>query len=642
MKNLLKFTLGATLATFMGLASSAAQADYTLTILHLNDFHSRFLPINKYDSTCSSKDVAANKCFGGIARLKTKIDQRRKAISRAGGNVVVLSAGDMFQGSLFYTTYKGKATADFMNDMGFDAMVVGNHEFDDGSAGLAKFIDNTNFPVISGNIGADFDPDLKGKILPYVIVEMGGQKIGIVGVTTTDTKEVSSPGKNITFTNTITYLNAAIPEILAKGANKIIVLTHVGFNEDKQIAQQVAGVDAIVGGHSNTLLSNFAKRAEGVYPAIVKGKDGRDVPIVSAYAYSKYLGELKLTFNDAGEVTASGGTAHLLDDAVTEDAGFATRVASLNGPIEQVKAKVVGSAGDVIVGDRKICRVGECSMGNLVADAMLERVKNQGTTIAITNSGGLRASIDSGEITMGEVLTVLPFQNTLSTFLLTGAGITASLENGVSQVEDVKGRFPQISGLRFAWDKSVEGGKGRIKQVQVMDGGKWVDIDPAATYGVVTNNFVRGGGDGYKVFAKDGMKAYDYGPGLEVVVADYLANNQNYKPYTDGRIIEGATFGMAKMEMKTEVKVPKPMMKKDAMKEDTMMKDGMKKDAMMKDGMKKEAMAEGTYVIMRGDSLWKIAKAKYGDGRMWKKIKAANDAVTIRRLKVGDSIMLPK
>ncbi|MBL4598116.1 MAG: 5'-nucleotidase C-terminal domain-containing protein [Rhizobiaceae bacterium] len=698
MKNLLKLATGAALATFMGLTSTAAQADYTLTILHLNDFHSRFLPINKYDSTCSSKDVAANKCFGGVARLKTKIDQRRKAISRAGGNVVVLSAGDMFQGSLFYTTYKGKATADFMNEMGFDAMVVGNHEFDDGPEGLAKFIDNTNFPTIGGNINADFEPVLKGKIKPYVIVEQGGQKIGIVGVTTTDTPEISSSGKNVSFTNIITYLQAIIPEMEAKGANKIIVLTHVGFSKDRQIAEQVKGVDVVVGGHSNTLLSNFAKRAEGTYPAIIKGIDGRDVPIVSAYAYSKYLGELNLTFNDAGEVTASGGKAHLLDSYVTEDADFAKKVAELNGPIEAVKAQVVGSASDVIIGDRKICRVQECSMGNMVSDAMLERVQNQGITIALANSGGLRASIDAGEITMGEVLTVLPFQNTLSTFQITGAGITAALENGVSQVEDVKGRFPQVAGLHFSWDKSVEPGKGRIQQVQVMEAGKWVDIDPAKTYGVVTNNFVRGGGDGYKVFSKEGKNAYDYGPGLEVVVSDYLAKHPDYKPYIDGRILERKTSTMATTEMKAEEKatkpvpkpMPKPVMKKEKMakpaeamkKKDamakTMKKDGMakvmkkeemakpaeamkkkdamakvmKKDAMAKTGepMKKDAMKmdamkpkmEGGYIIKAGDNLWNIARSHYGDATMWKKIQAANDNLNLNNLKIGDEIMLPK
>jgi len=612
-----KLALGVSIAAMMGVSPGVAYADYSLTILHLNDFHSRFLPINRFDSTCSSKDVAANKCFGGIARIKTKIDQRRTAITRGGGNVLTLSAGDMFQGTMFYTTYKGTATASFMNDMGFDAMTVGNHEFDDGPKGLADFIKQADFPVISGNTSVRSEPLLNGQLPGYVIVEKGGQKIGIVGILTTDTTDISSPGKNVAFSNPISYLSSIIPEMESKGANKIIVLTHVGFNEDKEIAKSVKGIDVVVGGHSNTLLSNSAKRADGPYPAIVKGVDGNDVPVVSAYAYGKYLGELNIVFDDNGNVKSASGNVHELNSFVTEDANFVSRVNALNTPIEAIKAKVIGSTAEAIDGDRKNCRAMECSMGNLVADAMLDRVKGQGIVIAVQNGGGLRASIDAGEITMGEVLTVLPFLNTLSTFQAKGADLVAAMENGVSRVEDGKGRFPQLAGMRFAWDKSVEAGKGRVKQVQVMEGEKWVDIDPAKTYGVVTNNFVRGGGDGYKMFETNGMNAYDYGPGLEQVVADYLGANQNYKPYTDGRIIEGAMFEMttmAKVEMKAEIGTPDP----------------------------KPVMAMGDYMIKSGDNLWNIAKKHYGDAKMWKKIEMANSVENVRNLKIGQMLKLPK
>ena len=176
-------------------------------------------------------------------------------------------------------------------------------------------------------------------------------------------------------------------------------------------------------------------------------------------------------------------------------------------------------------------------MGNLVADAMLDRVKDQGISIAIQNGGGLRASIDAGEVTMGEVLTVLPFQNTLSTFEASGQEVIAALENGVSQVEDGKGRFPQVAGLKFTFDISVAPNEGRVSNVQVMDGVSWVMIDPAKTYGVVTNNYVRNGGDGYKIFAGDDKNAYDFGPDLADVTAEFLAKNQPYSPYVDGRII---------------------------------------------------------------------------------------------------------
>ena len=169
-------------------------------------------------------------------------------------------------------------------------------------------------------------------------------------------------------------------------------------------------------------------------------------------------------------------------------------------------------------------------MGNLVSDAMLDRVKDQGIDVAISNAGGLRASIDAGEVTMGEVLTVLPFQNTLSTFQVTGATFVEALENGVSQMEEGAGRFPQVAGVTFTVDPSAEAGS-RISDVMV--GG--APIEAEKVYGVVSNNYVRNGGDGYAMF-KDAMNAYDFGPDLADVTAEYIAANAPYAPYTDGRI----------------------------------------------------------------------------------------------------------
>ncbi|MFW5835151.1 MAG: 5'-nucleotidase C-terminal domain-containing protein, partial [Pseudomonadota bacterium] len=156
-------------------------------------------------------------------------------------------------------------------------------------------------------------------------------------------------------------------------------------------------------------------------------------------------------------------------------------------------------------------------------------------TIAIQNGGGLRASIGAGEVTMGEILAVLPFQNTLATFELTGAGIVAALENGFSEVEEGAGRFPQVAGLRVTWNPSAEPDN-RVVEALVEQDGNWVPIDPDATYGVVSNNFMRKGGDGYAMFRDDAQNAYDFGPGLEDVVAAYLGEQGTYTPFVDGRI----------------------------------------------------------------------------------------------------------
>lgn len=616
-------------ATFLGTSPAAFSADYVLNILHINDLHSRIESINKYDSTCNAEDDAAGKCFGGIARVKTKIDERRKAIKANGGNVVVLDAGDQFQGSLFYSTYKGKAAAEFMNAIGFDAMAVGNHEFDDGPDGLNAFIDRVNFPIVSGNTLAANNSVLAGKIPEVVKLEVGGQTIGVVSVLATDTDETSSPGDDILIADEIAHLKDVVGRLEADGVNKIILVSHVGLGKDKEIAAAVSGIDVIVGGHSHTLLSNIAKRAQGPYPVRVDNPDGKSVPIVQAYAYSKYLGELRVTFDDEGNVIRAAGEPHLLDSSVTPAATLTPRIAELAAPIEELKKQIIGASEGTIEGDRKICRAQECAMGNLVADAMLDRVKDQGIDVAIQNGGGLRATIDAGEVTMGEVLTVLPFQNTLATFRLKGADIVAALENGVSRLEDGAGRFPQVSGLKFAFDAKAEAGS-RVSDVMVASGDGFAPIDMDKTYGVVSNNYMRGGGDGYKVFASNGMNAYDYGPGLEAVVADYLKENNPYKPYTDGRI------SMAAMMEKMEKPEAEKMEEKPEMKAEE--KSMEKAETMEKP---KDTMAGKTHIIVKGDTYWDLAKTYYGDPFKWAVLEAANKGKLPKGLEVGEELMIP-
>ncbi|MCG8407894.1 MAG: 5'-nucleotidase/apyrase family protein, partial [Phycisphaerales bacterium] len=515
-----------------------AHADFGLTILHVNDLHSRIEPINKYDGTCSAEDETEGKCYGGIARIKTAFDERRAALESEGRNVLTLDAGDQFQGSLFYTTYKGEVAVEFMNQLGIDAMVIGNHEFDDGPQVLAKFIDAAQFPVIAGNVDISEDDFLNGKLPGVIVIEKGGEKIGIVSALAEDTDETSSPGDTVEFIQAENSLKGAVDALHAAGINKIIALTHTGLPRDMEIAAGVPGIDVIVGGHSHTFLSNTQEGAQGPYPVLVKNPDGKDVPIVQAYAYGKYLGELDVVWNDAGDVISANGEPILLDASIKPDEQFAARVKELGAPIEELKNRVIGATAEDIDGERTSCRAGECEMGNLVTDAMLDRVKDQGIQIAIQNGGGLRASIDAGELTMGEVLTVLPFQNTISTFQLKGTDVIAALENGVSAVEDGAGRFPQVAGLKYSWTRARPGGEGRIIEVEVMEDGEWKPLDPEKVYGVVSNNYMRGGGDGYSVFADNGMNAYDFGPGLEVVLADYLARGEPYKPYLDGRIRE--------------------------------------------------------------------------------------------------------
>ena len=509
-------------AAALAVSAGMAAADYSLTILHTNDFHARFEPISKYDSGCGEEDNAEGKCFGGSARLMTAVAEARARNE----NTLLADGGDQFQGTLFYTYYKGKLAAEMMNKLGYDAMTVGNHEFDDGPEVLRGFTDALKFPVLMSNADVSGEGLLSDAIQKSTVIEKGGEKIGLIGLTPQDTDELASPGPNVIFTDPVDAVQGEVDKLTAMGVNKIIVISHSGYGVDQRVAAETTGVDVIVGGHSNTLLSNTSDRAVGPYPTMVNS-----TAIVSAYAYGKFLGELNVTFNDAGDIIEAKGEPIIMDGAVAEDADTKARVMEAAVPLEEIRKRVVAQTSEAIDGERDSCRARECAMGSLIADAMLDRVKDQGIQIALQNGGGIRASIDAGDVTMGEVLTVLPFQNTLSTFQVTGATIVEALENGVSQFEEGAGRFPQVAGMSFAFDVSQPAGS-RISDVMV--GGAPIVADKV--YGVVSNNYVRNGGDGYKML-RDAMNAYDFGPDLAEVTAEFLASKGAFQPYTDGRIV---------------------------------------------------------------------------------------------------------
>ena len=509
-----------TSAAALALTAGAASADYTLTILHTNDFHARFEPINKYDSGCSEEDAGEGKCFGGSARLATAIAEARER----NDNSLLVDGGDQFQGTLFYSYYKGKLAAEMMNRLGYDAMTVGNHEFDDGPEVLRGFMDALDFPILMSNADVSKEELLADVLQKSTIIEKDGEKIGLIGLTPEDTDELASPGPNITFSDPVAAVQAEVDALTADGVTKIIVLSHSGYEVDKKVAAGTTGVDVIVGGHTNTLLGDM-EGAQGPYPTM----EG-DTAIVQAYAYGKFLGELTVTFDDDGKVIEAVGQPLIMDANVAEDEGVKARIAEAAKPLDEIRNKVVAEAAGPLGGDREVCRAQECELGNIIADAMLDRVKDQGIQVAIQNGGGIRASIDEGPITMGEVLTVLPFQNTLSTFQVTGAVLKDALENGVSQVEEGAGRFAQVAGLTYAFDASKPAGE-RVVDVKVAGEA----LDPEKLYGVVSNNYVRGGGDGYAMFV-DAQNAYDYGPDLADVTAEYLAKMGPMTPYTDGRI----------------------------------------------------------------------------------------------------------
>lgn len=660
-------------ASTLGLSAAPSFADYTLNILHFNDWHSRIEGNNKYESTCSAEEETKGECIGGAGRLVTAIAQERKKLE--GQNVLLLNAGDSFQGSLFYITYKGAAEEEFLNQIKPDAVTLGNHEFDDGESALVPYLDKAQFPVVSANVLSNDKSGAAGKIKPSIVVEVGGQKIGIIGAVTNDTPELASPGPNITIADDVKSITAEVEKLKAQGVNKIIAVTHIGYRRERDVIAKIPGIDVVVGGHSHSLLSNTDPKAEGPYPTMVDNPDGSKVPVVQAASYSKYLGEFKVVFDDNGVVKEASGDPIFLDKSITPDPAVLARIKELGAPIEALKNKEVAETTEAIDGSRENCRTKECAMGNLVSDAILDRVKGQGVEIVVSNGGGLRASIDKGTVTMGEVLTVLPFQNTLATFQISGKDLVAGLENGVSQVEDGAGRFPQVAGLKYAFDKSVAPNAGRVKSVEVMEGGAWAPINPDKDYLVATNNYVRQGGDGYKVFAEKAKNAYDYGPGLEQVVADYLAAHRPYTPKLDGRITEvAATVAAAPAAEPAKPAEPAPAPAepaKPAEAEPAMpaLPAGSGDISTTPPSVPAETApaaptepakpaetapapatpapaepakpAEASHVIVAGDTYWDLAKKAYGDGTKWKVISEANKGYEPRRLPVGATLTIP-
>lgn len=513
----------------------AAQDDgFALVVLHTNDTHAH------HDANRSGD--------GGAARLATVAAQVRAS----NDNVLLLDAGDRFTGTLYHQQYRGQDNAQLMTLIGYDAMTLGNHEFDDGNEVLANFINAVDFPVVSANISVPEGDALSGLIAPYVVLDVNGQSVGVIGITTAETANIASPGAGTTFDGDYaTVVNAAAAELAAADVNKIILLSHIGYLNDLALAEQLVGVDVIIGGHSHTLLSNAYTAAGGLsYPAELSTAAGEPIAVVQAGGGDlMYVGRLELEFDVNGVLSSWGGDTVMLSRYITPDADVEALLAELAAPIEALRATPVGTTSAFLVGDRSVCRVTECNLGNLITDALRAHT---GAQIAITNGGGIRSSVPVGqdlpadlalatpyEVTLGDVLTVLPFGNLVATFELTGADVVAALENGVSAVgtDTGTGRFPQVSGLRFTFDADAEPGS-RITSVEVQAAdGSFAPIDLEATYSIVTNDFMRRGGDGYSVFAENAINPYDFGSPMDQVVADYIAANSPINPQIEGRIL---------------------------------------------------------------------------------------------------------
>lgn len=516
---------------------SAQDDTVSFTLIHTNDEHAHHLPNDEGD--------------GGAARAAAVINQIRAEVEHS----VLMNAGDRFTGTLFHQQYRGQDSVRLMNAMNYSVMALGNHEFDDGNALLADFLTAVEFPVLSANTSVRAGDPIDGLFQPYTILTVAGESIGVIGLTTVETWNIARPSAGTNFDGGYAaIINDISAELQDQGINKIVLISHIGLAEDISLAAELEAVDIIVGSHSHSLLSNTYANAEGPYPLVMQNLEGDPLLIVQSGGNTLYVGRLDVTFDSAGVLTDWGGDSIFLSRFITPDPEIDAIVADLAAPLIALQATVIGQSTVVMVGDRAICRVTECNLGSLVADAMRAQTRAQ---IAFINSGSIRTNIPNAplpaeltlptplDITLGDVLDVLPFGNLISTFELTGADLLLALENGVSRVgeESGTGRFPQVSGMRFTFDSSQPSGS-RIVSVEVeQPDGSFSPLDPEMTYSIVSNDFLRSGGDGYGILAQLAINPYDFGRPVDEVVAEYINALSPITPTTDGRIVDIAAQG---------------------------------------------------------------------------------------------------
>lgn len=496
---------------FLTLSRVLFAADFTTTILHVNDTHDRVEPT-----------IIQGKPYGGMTRLGTLIAQRRKSDP----NPIVLHAGDAFQGTFYFNVYEGLADLAFLNALPLDAMAVGNHEFDKGPATLAAFAQGARFPLLSANLNVDSEPLLKDLIHSSTILVRGRERIGIVGGITPTLPTISYPGPNVRLRDLNQSLQAEIDALTRAGVNKIVLLTHVGYDQEQQLARTLHNVDIIVGGHSHTLLGTTTApgwpESRGPYPTVIDNPDHGKTLVVSSWEGEKVLGRLQVTFDSSGRVKKWSTTQPILiDETIPEDPALKALVGAFQKPIAQQRDRKIAVASAAIGQN--------APMGELIADAMLAGTAKLNTVAALLNGGGVRAAFEPGDITFGNAISVQPFNNTLVVMELTGAQFKQALED---IVEASRFRVIWVSaGTSYTLDPSQTAGS-RVSNLTI--GNRPVDL--AATYRICTNNFMADGGDG--VITLKNSTGYRYDTGFLDIDAfvDYLAAHSPLQGTVENRV----------------------------------------------------------------------------------------------------------
>ncbi|KAF2825405.1 Metallo-dependent phosphatase [Ophiobolus disseminans] len=464
-----------------------AQGNYNISFFHVNDVHAHLDEFSSSGTDCTRPERG---CFGGYSRIKTVIEEQRPNYNDS----LWLNVGDEFQGTLFYSFYGGEKIAETLNQMEFDAMTLGNHEFDGGEDKLGDFLQNLTFPIVCANLKSA-NQKVASKVKPYHIFEKYG--LALIGVTTEETPSIANPDDGTIFSDVVEAVQNAIDEIKSTTKiTRIAAITHIGYEEDQKLAEATSGLQLIMGGHSHTLLGDMPN-AKGKYPTIVDNKDGDEVFIVTAYRWGEYVGYIDVTYNAQGKILAYHGAPIHITNTTKQEPELQAQIKKWRGPFEAFAAEVLGTSQVEL--DQTSCQRGECLLGDFMADAMLAYRKNNSANVdfALINAGGVRATIDEGDITRGEVLTSFPFGNAIVQISLTGKQIWDVLEGIVSTVnvankKPVTSFFQVSQGIKVDYNPKATNGS---RLVSVNIGGK--PLANTTTYNVVTLDFLAGGGDNF-------------------------------------------------------------------------------------------------------------------------------------------------
>ncbi|HPJ96110.1 MAG TPA: bifunctional metallophosphatase/5'-nucleotidase [Syntrophales bacterium] len=530
--------------------SAAEASEFALTVLHINDTHSHLDP-TRVSYTCGHYDYKAD--LGGISRLGTAVGEMR----RQEPHILFLHGGDMVQGTLYFTKYRGQADVDLFNAMGLDAATLGNHDFDQGTGLTASLVDTAKFPFISANVDASRDPSLAGKIKPYFIKSFAGERVAVIGATTPYTAHLSRPGGRVSFGEVAPKVAAAVRELQRQGIDKIILLSHIGYEEDLRLARTVPGIDVIVGGHSHTLLGGHRDtcRSDGLclnsggdYPTVVSGPAGKTVLVVQAWEWGKYLGNLKIAFDERGEVKSWQGNPVVVAGDLSSpvkksgkqaealwaignngkaclppvvkqydrDPEIEERLALYAKPLDAFQhTRIVTAVRDYRRGDR----VGP---GQLVAASMLWKTRHLKTQAALQNAGGVRCDIPAGDVTIRTVYEMLPFANTVYVLDLTGRQLRRTLEEMIrGQIATGRPSKLYTAGLKFHIHRQAPFGK-RVTNLRIKKSKGYERVEPADLYRIAVQNYLAGGGDGCRTLRWAGHYRYDTGFVDAEVFVEYL------------------------------------------------------------------------------------------------------------------------